>query len=382
MKRLLGTFFGMLFLTVTLGAPTLACAAGQIVKIGFAAPLTGPSSADGKEMENAVRLAIDDANRRNPVINGQAVKFEIEAQDDQGDPRLATQIAQRFVDLGVAGVVGHFNSSCSIAASKTYDAADIAEVSPSSTNASYTQQGLKTTFRVVGQDAIAGESLGNYLVETLGAKRIAIIDDRTDFGQGLADRVQDAIVKRQATIVAREYVTDKTVDFSAVLTTIRAKNPDVIVFGGFDAQAGQLVRRMRSLGMKAPLAGEGFNNNIFLDLARGDGEGTITIQPGLPSEKLPGKDFGSRYAGRFNATLQGFQGPYAYDAANVIIQAVLKAQSATPSKVLAAVKTLQLNGMTGPISFDKSGDLADSPYTVYRLNGGRWADVSVITAKK
>jgi branched-chain amino acid transport system substrate-binding protein len=382
MKHLLGALVGTLCLSVTIGAPTLAYAAGQTVKIGFAAPLTGPSAADGKEMENAVRLAIDDANRRNPVINGQAVKFEIEPQDDQGDPRLATQIAQHFVDLGVAGVVGHFNSSCSIAASKTYDAASVAEVSPSSTSASYTQQGLKTTFRVVGQDAIAGESLGNYGVETLGAKRIAIIDDRTDFGQGLADRVQDTIVKRHGTIVAREYVTDKTVDFSAVLTTIRAKNPDVIVFGGFDAQAGQLVRRMRGLGIKAPLVGEGFNNNTFVDLSRGDGEGTITIQPGLPSDKLPGTDFSSRYASRFNEKLQGFQGPYAYDAADVIIQGVLKAQSATPTKVLAAVKALQLNGMTGAISFDKNGDLADSPYTVYRLNGGRWDDVSVIRAKK
>ncbi|MFM0391556.1 branched-chain amino acid ABC transporter substrate-binding protein [Paraburkholderia phytofirmans] len=382
MKRLLGVLLGTLCLSVTLGIPMHADAAGQVVKIGFAAPLTGPSASDGKEMENAVRLAIDDANRRNPTIDGQPVRFEIDAQDDQGDPRLATQIAQRFADLGVAGVVGHFNSSCSIAASKTYDGASIAEVSPSSTNASYTQQGLNTTFRVVGQDAIAGESLGNYLVDVLGAKRIAIIDDRTDFGQGLADRVQGAIVKRHGAIVAREYVTDKTVDFSAVLTSIRAKNPDVIVFGGFDAQAGQLVRRMRSLGIKAPLVGEGFNNNIFVDLSHGDGEGTITIQPGLPLEKLPGKDFGARYAGRFNAKLQGFQGPYAYDAANVIIQGVLKAQSAKPSKVLAAVKTLRIDGMTGPISFDKNGDLADSPYTVYRLNGGRWEGVSVITAKK
>ncbi|OTP67405.1 Branched-chain amino acid ABC transporter, amino acid-binding protein [Caballeronia sordidicola] len=369
-------------MTATLIASAPASAAGQVIKIGFAAPLTGPSAADGKEMENAVRLAIEDENLHNPRINGQAVEFAIEAQDDQGDPRIATQVAQRFVDLGVAGVVGHFNSSCSIAASKTYDAASVVEVSPSSTSASYTLQGLKTTFRVVGQDAIAGESLGNYLVDQLGAKRIAIIDDRTDFGQGLADRVQDAIVKRHATLVAREYITDKTVDFSAVLTSIRAKNPDVIVFGGFDAQAGQLVRRMRGLGMKAPLVGEGFNNSIFVDLAREDGEGTITIQPGLPSAKLPGRDFDSRYESRFKVRPQGFQGPYAYDAANVIIQGVLKAQSATPSNVLAAVQTLKINGTTGVISFDKNGDVADAPYTVYRLNGGQWNDVIVITARK
>jgi branched-chain amino acid transport system substrate-binding protein len=351
-----------------------------VVQVGFAAPLTGPSAGDGKEMENAARLAIEDANDRHPNIAGRPISFELVALDDQGDPRVASQVAQRFADMSVAGVVGHFNSGCSIAASNVYDAVDIAEVSPSSTSAAYTLRGKKSSFRVVGQDAVAGAELGRYIVETLHAKRVAIIDDRTDFGAGLADQVSDFIIQRGGAVVAREYVTNKTVDFSAVLTRIRAQNADVVVFGGFDAQAAQMVRRMRSLRMSATLAGEGFNNNTFLNLAREDGEGTITIQPGLPFDKMPGKDFPSRYEARFKAKLEGFQGPYAYDATAVILHAVLAAQSPKAANVLQAVRKTRMDGTTGPIAFDSNGDLAESPYTVYRLSGDRWIDAQVAVA--
>ncbi|OUL97123.1 branched chain amino acid ABC transporter substrate-binding protein [Paraburkholderia hospita] len=382
MRRLPPFVYSALFLSLSAAASSFAQADDQVVRIGFAAPLTGPSAADGKEMENAVRLAIDDANARQPKLAGQAVKFALVSQDDQSDPRIAAQIAQRFADSGVAGVVGHFNSSCSIAAARIYSDAGIAEVSPSSTGAAYTLQGYHTTFRVVGQDAVAGTTLANYLLDTLHAKRIAIIDDQTDFGRGLAERVEQTLRGRYANIVARDYVNDKTIDFSAVLTKIRGVNPDVIVFGGFDAQAGQVVRRMRGLGVHATLAGEGFNNSIFIDMAKGNGEGTVTIQPGTPPEKLPGRDFQTRYQVRFGAPLQGFQGPYAYDAANVLIHAVLKAQSGEPVKVLAAVKTTSLSGTTGPIRFDTNGDLAGSPYTVYRLTGSNWQDVAVINSQR
>ena len=349
-----------------------------VVRIGFAAPLTGPSAADGKEMENAARLAIEDANRAAPKFGERPVRFELVSLDDEGDPRVASQVAQRFADMPVAGVVGHFNSGCSIAASGVYETFHIAEVSPSSTSAAYTLRGNKSSFRVVGQDAVAGAELGRYLVETLHAKRVAIIDDRTDFGQGLADKVNDAIVERHGKVVAREYVNDRTIDFSAVLTRIRAQNADVVVFGGFDAQAALVVRRMRSLRMKATLVGEGFNNSTFVKLARGEGDGTVTIQPGLPMEKLPGKDFPVRYQNRFNERPEGFQGPYAYDATTVLLRAVMSAQSAQPADVLAAVRKTRFDGLTGSLAFDANGDLTRSPYTVYRLDANRWNEVKVL----
>jgi branched-chain amino acid transport system substrate-binding protein len=353
----------------------------EVVRIGFAAPLTGPSASDGKEMENSARLAIEDANRLSPMLANRPVRFELSAQDDQGDPRIASQIAQRFSDMSVAGVVGHFNSSCSIAASDVYESASIAEVSPSSTSPAYTSRGYKTTFRVVGQDRVAGSVLAHYVVETLHAQRIAIIDDRTAFGEGLADTVNDAIGSSHGQVVGREYVTDKTVDFSAVLTRIRSQNVDVVVFGGFDAQAAQLVRRMRSLQMNAKLVGEGFNNEIFLKLAHGDGEGTVTIQPGLPMDKLPANDFSRRYEDSFKQKLEGFQGPYAYDATMVLVHAVLESQSTAPGNVLGAVRRTHMVGITGPLAFDKNGDLSGAPYTVYRLDGNEWNVVKIIAGE-
>jgi branched-chain amino acid transport system substrate-binding protein len=381
MKRLSRMLPAIVLGFLSMAGASSASAAEKVVKIGFAAPLTGPSAADGKEMENAARLAIEDANKRSPKLDGVAVRFELESQDDQSDPRIASQVAQRFSDIGVAGVVGHFNSSCSIAASRTYDAAKIAEVSPSSTGASYTQQGLATTFRVVGQDAIAGETLARYIVDSLHGNRIAIVDDQTDFGRGLADRVEQTLRAQHANVVAHEYVTNKTIDFNAIVTKLKSVNPDIIVFGGFDAQAGQFVRRVRSFGLKATLVGEGFNNNLFLDMAHGDGEGTVSIQPGIPSARMPSKDFGAHYKARFKAPLQGFQGPYAYDAATVIVEAVLKAQSAEPAKVLQAVKATRLAGATGPIAFDAKGDLVDSPYTIYRLKRNQWQDLAILKAQ-
>ncbi|WP_238535629.1 branched-chain amino acid ABC transporter substrate-binding protein [Paraburkholderia phytofirmans] len=377
LKRFAG---GVIFSIATLWCQGAQSEDAAVVRIGFAAPLTGPSAADGKEMKNAARLAIEDANARHPKIGERTVSFELAPLDDQADPRVASQVAQRFVDMSVAGVVGHFNSGCSIAASNVYDDAQIAQVSPSSTSAIYTLRGKKSSFRVVGQDAVAGAELGRYLVEDFQARRVAIVDDRTDFGAGLADRVSDFIAQRHVAIVAREYVTDKTVDFSAILTRIRSQNADLVVFGGFDAQAAQIVRRMRSAGMKATLAGEGFNNAIFLNLARGDGEGTVTIQPGLPLNRMPAKDFASRYEARYKAKLEGFQAPYAYDATSVIVQAVLAAQSARAVDVLQAVRKTNMDGLTGPIAFDKNGDLAAAPYTIYRLTGGRWTDKKVSVA--
>jgi branched-chain amino acid transport system substrate-binding protein len=378
MKRLSLLIPGVALLIAVSAGAGLARADDQVVKIGFAAPLTGGSAADGKEMENAARLALEDANRRAPQLNGRAVRFELDAQDDQGDPRIASQIAQRFSDIGVAGVVGHFNSSCSIAAAKTYDAAKIAEISPSSTSTAYTEQGLATTFRVVGQDAVAGDTLAGYVLDSLQAKRIAIVDDQTDFGRGLADQVEKTLRVQHANVVAHEYVTDKTVDFSAIVTKLKSVNPDVIVFGGFDSQAGQFVRRIRNFGLTATFAGEGFNNTIFLQMAKGEGDGSVSIQPGLPPGKMPSTDFAARYQARFKTPLQGFQGPYAYDAATVIVNGVLNTQSAQPAKVLGAVKATKLDGVTGPIAFNAQGDLANSPYTIYRLNKDQWQDIAIL----
>src|SRR6476661_817091 len=163
------------------------------VKIGTASPLTGPQAHIGIDIRNGVQLGVDDANAAGVEIGGRKVKLELIAEDDEANPTKAQTVAQKFVDAKVVAVVGHFNSGASIPASKVYSDAGIPQISPSSTNPKYTLQGFKTTFRVVANDLQQGKVLGEYAVKKLGAKSVAIIDDRTAYGQGLADEVEKAV---------------------------------------------------------------------------------------------------------------------------------------------------------------------------------------------
>ena len=213
-------------------------AASETVIIGLAGPLTGPSARIGKDLENGAQLAIDDINKQHPTIGGKAVTFKLQSEDDQSDPRTAVAVAQRLVDSGVAGVVGHWNTGTSIPAARVYHDAGIAQVAPVATGHAYTKQGFDTSFRVMGHDDDGGQFAGQYAVQTLKAKRIAVIDDRTAFGQGLADEFIKSLAAQGINIVDRQYVDDKTVDFSAVLTAIRSKNADLIFSGAPHQTAG------------------------------------------------------------------------------------------------------------------------------------------------
>src|SRR5688572_15390737 len=225
--------------------------AALVVKIGSASPLTGPQAHIGIDIRNGAQLAIDDANAAKISIGGKPVKFELVAEDDEANPTKATTVAQKLVDAKVAGVVGHFNSGASIPASKIYSDAGIPQISPSSTNPKYTQQGFKTTFRVVAHDDQQGPTLGRFALEKLKVKSVAVIDDSTAYGQGLAEAFERTVKAGGMKIVAREHTTDKDTDFKAILTKIKGRNPDLIMFGGIDPQAGPMVKQMSELGIKA-----------------------------------------------------------------------------------------------------------------------------------
>jgi branched-chain amino acid transport system substrate-binding protein len=264
------------------GLPQRAWAAdGETVVIGLAGPLTGPSARIGKDLENGAQLAIDDINKQHPTIGGKAVTFKLQSEDDQSDPRRRPSRSVWWT--AVAGVVGHWNTGTSIPAARVYHDAGIAQVAPVATGHAYTKQGFDTSFRVMGHDDDGGQFAGQYAVNTLKAKRIAVIDDRTAFGQGLADEFIKSLEAQGVKIVDRQYVDDKTVDFSAVLTAIRSKNADLIFFGGVDSQAAPLARRIKQLGMNATLMGAGgFVSQTFLQLAQKEGEGVVALEPGLP----------------------------------------------------------------------------------------------------
>ncbi len=369
-----------LLITLVLGAASWSMpawlTAAETIEIGCVAPLTGPQAHLGKDIENGARLAVDTINASTPTIGGQPVQFVLLVEDDQADPKTATVVAQKLVDEGVKGVVGHLNSGASIPASRIYAENGVPQVSPASTAVAYTNQGFDTTYRLMANDSQQGKALGQYATR-LG-KRVAVVDDRTAYGQGLIDEVVKSVEASGGKVVGREYTTDKSTDFTAILTSLKAKRPDVVVFGGMDPQAAPMVRQMRTLGMKTPfMGGDGMQSAEFIKLAGPAAEGAVGSSPGLPLEQMPGgADFTKRFGERFGKVQ--IYAPFSHDAAVVLIQAMLRAGSAEPKQYLPELAKTQLDGVIGPIAFDAKGDLRDGPVTLYQVKSGQWQPVETI----
>jgi branched-chain amino acid transport system substrate-binding protein len=353
--------------------------AALVVKIGASAPLTGPQAHIGKDNENGTRMAIDDANAKGVIIGGKKVRFELLSEDDQTDPKTATIVAQKLVDAKVNGVIGHLNSGTTIPASRIYSDNGIPQISPSATAVAYTAQGFKTAFRVMSNDSQQGKVLGEFAAKNLAAKKIAVIDDRTAYGQGLADEFVKSAQTSGSQIVAREYTTDKAVDFAAVLTTIKGKQPDLIFFGGMDPQGAPMVKQMRGLGMKAQfMMGDGGYTPKLIDNAGTAADGAYASLPGVPLDKMPsGRDFATRYEAQFKQPIQLYA-PYCYDAVNVMIAAMQKAGSAEPAKYLPELGKVVFDGVTAKIAFDEKGDLKGGAVTMYQVKQGKWQVVETL----
>ncbi|WP_295384660.1 branched-chain amino acid ABC transporter substrate-binding protein [uncultured Thiodictyon sp.] len=370
-KLLIALMVGAMSWTAASAEPAV-----ETVKIGCVAPLTGPQAHLGKDIENGARLAVDTINATKPTLAGKPVQFVLQVEDDAADPKTATVVAQKLVDDGAKGVVGHLNSGASIPASRIYADNDIPQVSPASTAVAYTHQGFKTTFRLMANDSQQGRALGQYATH-LG-KRVAVVDDRTAYGQGLIDEVVKGVKAAGGEVVAREYTTDKSTDFTAILTSLKAKKPDVVVFGGMDPQAAPMVRQLHTLGMKIPfIGGDGMQTAEFIKLAGPAAEGSIGSSPGLPIDKMPGgAEFTKRFGERFGKIQ--IYAPFAHDSAVVLIQAMLRAGSAEPEKYLPELARTQLDGVIGPIAFDDQGDLKDGPVTLYQVKKGKWQAVETV----
>jgi branched-chain amino acid transport system substrate-binding protein len=348
------------------------------VRIGASAPLTGPQAQLGKDNENGTRMAIDDANAKGIVIGGRKVRIELISEDDQADPKTATIVAQKLVDNKVGGVVGHMNSGTSIPASKIYNDNGIVQISPSATAVNYTAQGFKTTFRVMANDAQQGRVLGEYAAKSLAAKKIAVIDDRTAYGQGLADEFIKAAQASGAQIVAHEYTNDKAMDFTAVLTVVKGKQPDLLFYAGMVPQAGPMAKQLKALALNLKfMTGDGGYTPEFIKLAGDAAEGAYASLPGVPLDKMPGgKEFEKRFVAKFG-TIQLYA-PYCYDAVNIMIAAMQKAGSADPVKYLPALASTSYDGVTAKIQFDEKGDLKGGAITVYQVQQGKWQPLETL----
>ncbi len=348
------------------------------IKIGFAAPLTGPQAHLGKDMENGAQLAIEEINRTLPSIDNTITEFELIVEDDMADPRTATTVAQKFVDEGVSGVIGHLNSGTTIPASKIYNSNGIVQISPSATAIAYTAQGYKNAFRVMANDSQQGKSLGEYAVKNLGIKKIAIIDDRTAYGQGLADEFEKSAKAAGADIVVREFTNDKASDFNAILTTIKGKSPQLLFFGGMDKQGALMVRQMHELALNVQfMGGDGVRSEEFIKNAVADAEGVIGSLPGVAFEQMPsGPAFKQKFEAKYGA-IQVYA-PYTYDAVKMMAAAMVKAGSSDPAVYLPVLAAMNHSGVTANISFDAKGDLQGGAVTLYKVVSGQWKTLETI----
>jgi branched-chain amino acid transport system substrate-binding protein len=357
--------------------------AQEVIKIGHVAPISGASAHLGKDNENGAKMAIEELNAKGFKINGKAVKFELLTEDDGADPKQGTAAAQKLVDAKVNGVIGHLNSGTTIPASKIYYEAGIPQISPSATNPQYTRQKFNTAFRVVANDNKLGGTLGRYATDTLQAKRIAVIDDRTAYGQGVAEEfAKGAKAKPGTQIVAKEFTNANATDFNAILTTIKGKNPDVIFFGGMDSVGGPMLRQMKALGIKAKfMGGDGVCTESLAKLA-GDGMSdnmvTCAEAGGVSGDQEKAMDdFRARYKKKYNGDVQLYA-PYVYDAVMTMATAMQNAKSAEPAKYLPELAKVKYQGVTGMIAFDPIGDLKNGSLTLFTFKGGKKTKMEVI----
>ena len=362
-------------------APAAPAAKPEVlVKLGHVAPMTGPQAHLGKDNENGAVLAIEELNAKGMEIGGAKIKFELMAEDDAADPKQGAIVAQKLVDAKVNGVIGHLNSGTTIPASRLYAEAGIPQVSGSATNPKYTQQGFATAFRVMANDVQQGKSLGEFAAKQ-GVKTVAIVDDRTAYGQGLADEFRKAAEASGLKVVATEYTNDKATDFKAILTKIKSTKAEMVFFGGMDAQGGPMAKQMKQLGIKSKfLGGDGVCTPEFMKLGGEAAEGNYCSLPGMPLDKLAkGPEFRDKFAKKFNTEIQLYA-PYVYDAVMVVADAMKRADSVDPAKYLPAVGKTSYDGVTALIEFDPVGDLKGGAISIYQYKGGKLEYVETLGA--
>jgi branched-chain amino acid transport system substrate-binding protein len=351
------------------------------IKIGHVAPLTGGIAHLGKDNENGARLAVEEANAAKIKIDGKDAKFTLVAEDDQADPKVGTTVAQKLVDAKVAGVVGHLNSGTTIPASAIYNQAGIPVITGSATNPKLTEQGFKVTFRTVGRDDQQGPAIASYLAVNNKPKLVAVIDDATAYGEGIADEVEKTLKAAKVKVLPREKGTDKTTDWKAVLTKLRGRKPDAVFYGGMDATGGPLLKQGRELGMKAVFSfGDGACTDKMKELAGDAADGLLCSQAGIPPQAAD-KKFLDAFKKKFNVD-PILYAPFTYDGANLLIEAMKKANSSDPAKYLPELAKISYMGATGKIEFDQKGDRKDAEMTIFTMKGGKLDPIAIVKSDR
>ncbi len=353
----------------------MASAQEQVVKIGHVAPISGAQAHYGKDNENGARMAIEDLNAQGVTIGGKKIKFELQGEDDAADPKQGTAAAQKLCDSKVAGVVGHLNSGTTIPASKVYNDCGIPMITGAATNPNLTKPGYKTTHRIIATDNSLGAGLAAYAAETLKLKTVAVVDDRTAYGQGVADVFKKVALAKGMKVVDEQFTHDKATDFMAILTAIKAKKPDAIFFGGMDPQAGPMLRQMEQLGMADVkyFGGDGVCTSEIAKLAAGAKTLTnvVCAEGGASLAKMPGgvewkKRYDAKYPGQFQV-----YSPYTYDATMLLVDAMKRANSVDPKVYTPEIRKSNFKGVTAAIAFEDNGEMKNPAITLYKYVDGK-----------
>ncbi|MFQ5542784.1 MAG: branched-chain amino acid ABC transporter substrate-binding protein [Nitrospiria bacterium] len=349
-------------------------ASEEEILIGVAGPMTGDQSKIGGDLEGGARLAVEEWNAKGGVL-GRKIRLEI--GDDQHDPKQAVSVANKLINLGIVGMVGHFNSSASIPASTVYHDAGTLMITPGSTNPRLTEQGFWNVFRVVGRDDQQGSVAADFIVNKLTAKRVAILHDKTTYGQGLAKELQnslEAYKNKGVEITSFNGVIQGNKDFRGILTTLKQENPDIYFFGGIFPEGGLLAKQAKEVGLTAPMmSGDGVIDPKFIEIAGAAAEGTyLTFTP--DPDKIPhAADFLKKYRTKYGEDLAPYA-IYAYDATNILLRAVSESKSTDGRKLAETIRTMKYDGAIGHVEFDGKGDVKKSPYIVWTTQNGRFEE--------
>lgn len=361
--------------TAMLAAGGVSAQDVQVVKIGHVGPVSGAQAHYGKDNENGARMAIEELNTQNIVIGGKKIKFELVPEDDAADPKQGTAAAQKLCDAKVNGVVGHLNSGTTLPASKIYNDCGIPHITPSSTNPKITQQGFKTTFRLLANDNALGAGLALHAANNLKLKKVAIIDDRSAYGQGVAEVFRKTALARGIEVVDQQFTTDKATDFMAILTAIKSKGPDGVFYGGMDPQAGPMLRQMEQLGLSNVkfFGGDGICTAKLAELSAGAKTlgNVVCAEGGSSLAKMPGGNaWKTKYDAKYPGQFQVYS-PYVYDATMVLVDAMKRANSADPKVYLPKLFETNYTGVTAKVGFEADGELKNPAMTLYVYKDGK-----------
>ena len=364
--------FWLAGLALSAGLVFAGAASAQDIAVGAAGPMTGGEATFGRQIKNGSEQAVADINAAGGVL-GKKLKLEI--GDDACDPKQARSVAEKFAGMKLAFVAGHYCSSSSIPASEAYAEGGVLQVTPASTNPTFTERNLWNTFRVCGRDDQQGGVAGAYIARQFKGKNVAIIHDKTTYGKGLADETKKALNKAGGKEKLYEAYNKGDKDFTALVSKLKLNNIDIVYVGGYHQEAGLILRQMRDQGLKTILmAGDALTDKEFASIVGPAAEGVLFTFGPDPRKKASAAAIVEKFKAK-NIDPEGYT-LYSYAAFQVWAQAAAKAGTTDGKKVAAAIKGGKWDTVLGPITYDKKGDITVVDYVVYQWDkGGNYAEL-------